>query len=156
MKRANPSKDAFLKSIPQSNIESASKKFEAMAFSLQFFDNSQTAGQNFQDWNHEQLSKLLEKLKSYCCETMEYWKRMAIGHRSGHVLEIYGNFPCKSDFVFPKHVPIDVRWGRFRLEGDMRIIGFIIEPETCTFLCIPSNIFYIVFLDANHRFYKSA
>jgi len=50
---------------------------------------------------------------------------------------------------------VDVQWGRWRLEGDMRLIGFIIEPETCTRLHIPSNVFYIVFLDKDHRFYKS-
>jgi hypothetical protein len=86
---------------------------------------------------------------------MEHWSRLTIGRGSSHVLEIYDNFPFKSDFTFPKHVPIDVKWGRFRLEYDMRLIGFVIEHEHCMKYNIPKNIFYIVFLDQEHRFFKT-
>ena len=152
MNRRNPAKESFLRLVPQSTVESACDKFSSLAFSLQFFDASQPTGQNFSDWNHVQLVKLLEKLKNYCGSPLEYWRRMPIGHGTSHVLDIYGNFPNKSDFLFPKHVPMDVKWGRFRLEDDMRLPGFIVDPEQCSKLSLASNIFYIVFLDQNHRF----
>lgn len=155
MSHRNPLKESFLKRIPSDTIESASEKFTNIAFSFQFFDKSQKAGQDFSNWTNVQLVKLLEKLKFYCSETMEYWKRTHIGKGTGHVLEIYGNFPVHSGFFHPKHVPIDVKWGRFRLESDMRLAGFIIDSENCKQNEIPPNIFYIVFLDANHEFYKS-
>ena len=155
MNRHNPQKDAFLKSIPTCTIESVSNKFTNIAFNFQFFDKSQSAGQDFSGWTHGQLVNLLEKLKWYCSETMEHWKIEPIGHGSGHVLDIYGNFPSKSDFIHPRHVPINARWGRFRLEGDMRLIGFIVDSENCISHKIPPNIFYVVFLDAFHKFYKS-
>jgi hypothetical protein len=154
MNRSNPQKESFLKSLPLDTIESASKKFENISFNFQFFDKSQSEGQDFSGWNHEQLVKLLEKLKWYCSETMEHWKREPIGHGVSHVLEIYGKFPSKSDFKCPRHVPIDVTWGRFRLESDMRLAGFIIDSETCALKKIFPNVFYIVFLDAFHKFYK--
>jgi hypothetical protein len=153
MNRKNPAKESFLRSIPSITIESARDRFLFTAFSFQFFDSSQDAGQNFSDWTHEQLYKLLDKLKAYCQNTIEHWCRMPVGHGVSHVLEIYGNFPAKSDFTFPKHIPIDVSWGRFRLEKDMRLIGFIINHENCCKFGLSKNIFYVVFLDQNHRFF---
>jgi hypothetical protein len=155
MNRQNQQKESFLQKIPACTIESSTKKFTNIAFNFQFFDNSQIAGQKFSDWNHGQLIKLLDKLKNYCSETIEHWEKTPIGQGAGHVLVIYGNFPSKSDFIPPKHVPIDAKWGRFRLESDMRLVGFIIDPEKCILHKIPDNIFYVVFLDANHRFCKS-
>lgn len=152
--KQNRVKDAFLKTIPEFTIELSKKKFEKIAFSLQFFDNSQSAGQHFNEWTHDHLVKLLEKLKQYCAEDFEHWKKMRIGSGKNHVLEIHGNFPNNSDFSFPSHVPVDVKWGRFRLEGDMRLVGFIIDGDSCKANQISPNVFYIVFLDAFHRFYK--
>ena len=89
MNRKNPAKESFLKSIPSITIESAQDRFLFTAFSFQFFDSSQDAGQNFSDWTHEQLCKLLDKLKAYCQNTIEHWCRMPVGHGVSHVLEIY-------------------------------------------------------------------
>ena len=78
-----------------------------------------------------------------------------VGGGSLKVLEIYGSFPKKSDFTHPKHVPIDVNWARFRLESDMRLIGFLIPPNTDGISMAAVNTFFIVFLDQGHRFYLS-
>ena len=69
------------------------------------------------------------------------------------VLEIYDRFPIRSDFYHPKSVPFDVEWARFRLEGDMRLIGFVIPNQIALEKGLPNNVFYIVFLDKDHRFY---
>ena len=79
---------------------------------------------------------------------------MPIGRGSNHVLEIYKSFPVKSEFLYPKFIPLDVDWARFRLEGDMRLIGFFVSKEACEKMSIDPNVFHIVFLDEFHRFYK--
>ena len=159
MKRPeNKRKETFLSGMPEITIEALQDKFQNnLRFSFRFFDNSQSAGQDFKDWSHEQLYKLFDKLKQYCHEPMNYWLSQPIGSGRGrkHVLEIYGRFPVKSDFIHPKFIPLDVDWARFRLEHDMRLIGFIVSQENCTQFCLQANTFYVVFLDELHKFYKS-
>ncbi len=153
--KKNSKKEAFLKSLPENLIEDKIKEIkENILFSFQYFDNSQTAGQDFKDWSHEQLEKLLNKLKIYSKESLEYWKKQKIGSGKNHILEIYKKFPVNSEFTHPKHIPIDVEWARFRLEGDMRLIGFVINNEMIYKHSLEKNKFYVVFLDAFHKFYK--
>jgi hypothetical protein len=157
MNRKNSRKERFLKRLPETTImiEHVTDKFQDhLSFSFQFFDNSQEAGQDFRDWDHAQLYKLLDKLKEYCKNPLSHWLRMRIGRSNNHVLEIYKNFHHKSDFSHPTHIPCDVEWARFRLEGDMRLIGFLVNKEICERDLIAPNIFYVVFLDENHKFYK--
>jgi hypothetical protein len=156
MNRRNTRKDAFLASIPCCTVESkAGDLKKRISFNFSFFDAGQSAGQDFKDWSHEQLSKLLDKLKSFSKESVEHWRREHTGHGSQHVLEVYGAFPGKSDFIRPKHVPADIDWARFRLEFDCRLIGFLLKKEHCSEFGLDPNIFYVVFLDEHHRFYQS-
>ena len=156
MSRKNPLKESFLSKLPETLTENVKGKFQDhLSFNFQFFDNSQEAGQDFRDWEHEHLYKLMDKLKQYCNNPPTYWMQMPIGGGKNHVLEIYKKFPVKSDFIHPKFVPIDADWARFRLEGDMRLIGFFVNKEICSRITLSPNIFYVVFLDAFHKFYKS-
>lgn len=156
MKR-NSRKESFLTKLPDFLIEDIKSKFQDnLNFSFQFFDNSQRAGQDFKEWNQEQLYKLLDKLKQYCTNTPSYWRSQRVGGGTNKILEIYKKFPACSEFEYPKHVPLDVEWARFRLESDMRLIGFIVNKENCKLLTIYPNTFYIVFLDAYHKFYKKS
>jgi hypothetical protein len=151
--RQNPAKENFLRNLPDILIENRLDIFrDNIAFSFQYFDNSQAAGQDFSDWTKDQIVKLLNKLKHYSSNTMAHWRRERIGGGRS-VLEVYGNFPVQSEFTHPKHVPLDIEWARFRLEGDMRLIGFILPNQIATENSLVKNIFYIVFLDQNHRFY---
>jgi len=74
-------------------------------------------------------------------------------------LEVYNQFPSKSDFSHPQFVPHEAMWARFRLEGSTRLIGFMIPAEydgtahQKTKMLFDSNVFYVVFLDKDHRFY---
>jgi len=157
MKRQNPLKERFLTSLPLTLIENVADKFRNnLSFNFQFFDNAQPAGQDFRDWNHEQLHKLLDKVKEYCKNPSTYWLKLPVGGGKNHILEIYGKFPVRSEFLHPKFVPLDVDWARFRLEGDMRLIGFFVNKEICTRLIASPNIFYVVFLDREHKFYKQS
>jgi len=154
MTKKNIRKDQFLGKLPQSQIEDDVDKFKnKLNFNFGFFDNTQKAGQDFKDWDHKQLYKLLDKLKEYCKYDLEYWKRAHIGNKEGTVLTIYNSFPAKSDFTIPKNIPLDVEWGRFRLEGAVRLAGFIINSATCRNCELQPNTFYVVFLDKDHRFY---
>ncbi|MGI6394406.1 MAG: hypothetical protein ACOX2F_06720 [bacterium] len=114
IKKVNRKKESFLKNLPENLIENCLSKFEnKINFNFSFFDSSQ--GEDFKDWNQKQLSELLNKLKHYSKESAEHWKRERIGTKNSTVLK------------HPKHIPLDVEWARFRLEGSMRLIGFMIS-----------------------------
>lgn len=159
---SNSKKNNFLNSIPQKSLDSYDDDITARCkFNFSYFDSSQQAGQKFEDWTQDQLSKLLNKLKEYSKYSLKHWQNQKIGsgkHRK-NILEIYGNFPRKSDFSFPPHVPHQVSWARFRLEQAVRLIGFVIpdsylkKEHTKTGLPFDCNTFYIVFLDKYHRFF---
>lgn len=158
MRKPNSRKNAFIESYPDDDIETKKLSFQThLCFSFEYFDNSQPVGQSFSNWTQEQLTKLCNKLHNYSRETIEHWTRQSIGdgERRGKVLAIYGRFPQHSEFRPPKHVPQGVSWSRFRLEGDMRLIGFLIPRPIAMELNINPNVFYIVFLDEYHRFYKT-
>lgn len=165
-----PKKTAFVESKPTDVIETSDIAYRCK-FNFSYFDFDQAAGQSFTDWNDRcptsQLSKLNDKLKDYSRESLDKWKNTPVGTgRKGgkgprrNVLEIYGDFPDKSDFVHPKSVPSDVLWARFRLEGAVRLIGFVLpgnlkgksDNQSNLF---DTNTFYAVFLDKEHRFYKT-
>ena len=155
-RRNNPSKTRFLQTFPETTIEKEITKLSTrLRFSFAYFDYSQEPAQNFEDWTHEQLAKLLHKLKHYSEETKEYWMNQRVGSGSLKVLEVYGSFPRRSDYIHLKHIPVDVNWARFRLESDMRLIGFLVPPNTDGVSSAVANTFYITFLDQHHRFYLS-
>ncbi len=128
-------------------------------FNFSYFISNQDAGQVFTDWNHKQLTDLLNKFKSYSASPLDFWRNERVGGGGLKVLEIYGGFPSKSDFTEPKGIPHEVQWGRFRLGAKGRLAGFTIpthlhnnaHSETGEFF--DKNTFYVVFLDRDHRFY---
>lgn len=153
-KKHNPRKDRFLQSLPKDefvcDIADARGK---LSFSLKYFDGSQKAGQDFKDWNDNEKTKLLDKLKEYSKENKQYWLGERVGSGGLTILEIYGTFPRNSDFTHPRHVPDNVKWARFRLESKVRLIGFFIDETEAREKQLSTDIFYVVFLDKNHRFY---
>jgi hypothetical protein len=161
MIKKNKDKESFLDSIPTASLDIDQDTLASRCkFNFSYFDNSQPAGQDFNEWSHEKLHKLLNKLVNYSKETLTHWTRQKVG-KSGTVLAIYNGFPSKSDFSLPKSIPHQARWARFRLEHDCRLVGFVIPEEydkmihkkTGYIFC--SNTFYVVFLDQHHKFYKS-
>ncbi len=133
--------------------------YELIKFNFSYFDPNQDAGQNFREWNHKQLYELLEKIKEYTTKPLDYWRSQRAGKSGLKVLAIYGKFPPKSDFTHPKHIPHQAQWGRFRLGSKLRLVGFTIPTELHKSLhkktgeFFDKNIFYVVFLDRDHRFY---
>lgn len=152
-------KDKFLASRSLPSLEDENNDLAIRCkFNFSYFDSSQGAGQNFSDWTQPQLCDLLEKLKNYTTKKLDYWQTQRVGRGSLKILEIYGGFPLKSDFVHPKYVPHQAQWGRFRLGSKLRLVGFIIPAELHNTLhkktgeFFDKNTFYVVFLDRNHKF----
>ncbi len=114
-----------------------------LVFSFEFFDTNQIPpGQTFLEWEEEGfLSAFLEKLRHLSALNRTTAQQ---GNRSP--LEIYGEFPSNSDFRLPRFtIPENAEWGTIRYVGHQirRVAGFIV-----------GNVFYVVFLDKNHKFYK--
>ncbi|MBL6735280.1 MAG: hypothetical protein ISP86_05325 [Shewanellaceae bacterium] len=156
--RTNKRKEHFLtnpklkQGIEYSGIEKKCK------FNFDYFDDTQNAGQSFRDWQDEAikspesattLAKLMHKLKDYSAKSLDDWKR------EDH-LAFYDKFPQHSEFQYPHHVPEGVQWGRFRLSGKVRLVGFRLKKDNLP-KDNPSkydmNTFYVVFLDKEHLFY---
>jgi len=105
-----------------------------IVFSLKDFDISQ--GQSFEDWEkNEILSNLMTRLRIIS----SYSVTEALQNK---ILKIYGDFPTNSEFKHPKHVPQGVNWAVILIQGKERIAGYVED-----------NIFYIVFLDKEHKFW---
>lgn len=156
----NSGKERFLASFPKASIDLESDSLALRCkFNFSYFE-TQAAGQNFTDLDQAKLGALLGKLQEYSKESLDYWRNQRVG-KSGTVFATYGKFPARSDFTLPKHVPHQAEWGRFRLDWASRLCGFTIPKsydgkihKSCgRSFC--SNTFYIVFIDEDHRFYKS-
>lgn len=111
-----------------------------VVFSFKDIDKNQIPpGQSFEDWaKNGLLHYLLEKLE-YISQ-----KTMAEAIQEGYI-KVYDQFPPRSDFRHPVYIAPDVKWAVImNIKGQKgRVAGHIIN-----------NVFYIVFLDMNHNFYK--
>lgn len=122
----------------KTGVEEASK----ILFSFKDFDCAQVPpGQSYKDWQKEELlAYMLEEFGHLSQWTMQQ-------AQENKILTIYGDFPSKSDFKAPKHIDIasDVQWAVIKnVKGQKgRVAGHVI-----------GNVFYVVFLDKNHVFWK--
>lgn len=157
----NSKKDKFLTSIPIASIDLDDDTLASRCkFNFSYFE-VQDAGKSFSDLTQEAMAELFKKIKEYNKESLDYWRSQRVG-KSGTVFSTYGSFPANSDFSQPKHVPHQAEWGRFRLDWASRLCGFTvpksydgtIHNSTRRIFC--SNTFYVVFIDEDHRFYKSS
>lgn len=154
-KKTNSKKENFLSNLSKDiHVSEISDVMGKLAFSFKYFDGSQEAGQDFRDWNDKQKQELLEKLRDYSRESKKYWLNQRVGGGGTKILEIYGQFPHNTDFKYPQHIPANVRWARFRMENAMRLVGFFVNEDDAKEYCLSTDIFFIVFLDKDHRFYK--
>jgi hypothetical protein len=114
-----------------------------IVFSFKDFDVRQIPpGQSYVDWQKEKLlAYMIEKFGEIC-------KYNILEAQQKEMITIYGKFPENSDFHYPRTVAQDksIKWVVItNIKGQKaRIAGHIIE-----------NVFYVVFLDKEHRFYPS-
>jgi len=163
-KYANTKKTSFLDLLPKTSLDNETDILTIKCkFNFAYFDNTQDAGDDFSDWSKNELTKLLNKIKEFSKNSLEHWQEEPIGtgkYRS-NVFEIYDTFPVNTDFEYPKYIPHQARWSRFRLESSVRLIGFVIPEEyhdkfhESTGKRYDKNTFYVVFLDKDHRFWKT-
>lgn len=150
----------FLSSLPVNSLEESDVASRS-SFCFSFLDPNQVAGKSFEEWNESRGAlaaiEIIKKVKEFSREPLEYWK-----NSGSKPLVIYGDFPKDSDFKHPSFVPHDVLWGRFRLGNKIRIAGFVV-PDCLhgkevtngkSSYILDRNVFYVVFLDKDHRFYK--
>ncbi len=112
------------------------KKEPFIVLSLRNRDRNQ--GESYDEWQEEEILALaLMKLQEVCNLTK-------IEATTSQIIKEYpkGVFPPNSDFTHPRHIPDDISWCSMHIQGKECIIGYFEE-----------NIFYIVFLDKDHRFW---
>lgn len=156
----NNRKIAFLASIPIISLDDSTNDLTIKCkFNFGYFDIQEGVSQNFEDWNTNELVKLMHKLKEYSKFTLDHWTRKKVGRYA--VFSIYKQFPTNTDFTKPNHIPHQAEWARFHLENLVRVIGFVIpeeyhnNPHSTTRMLYDRNTFYVVYLDKDHRFYKT-
>lgn len=98
-------------------------------------------GESFKNWEEEKiLSDFLTRISQLSALTVA----QAI---SQNYITVYTkvDFPPKSGFTFPKHIPSDISWATFHIKPKSKevVVGYIED-----------DIFFIVFLDKNHLFWK--
>ncbi|MCC4599765.1 hypothetical protein [Xanthomonas melonis] len=156
-KFGNARKDAFLQELPRNELASKDDCLTSRCkFNFHYFVPD-SPGQDWGDWGVVGLSKLLRKLQMYSERSLSDWENERAGGL--RLLTFYNDFPLRSEFKHPQNVPHDVRWGRFRLEQKIRLVGFAVPTEkkgiehikTKQRFC--TNTFYVVFLDREHKFY---
>jgi len=158
-RKKNKRVGAFLSAIPTASIEEKSDILaQKCKFNFAYFIND-SKGQDFRDWTQKQLYELFDKLKEYSKFSLSHWEREKLGNYSLFVK--YTQFPTNTDFKLPKSIPHQAIWSRFRLEGDSRLIGFVLPDkykdmeQNRSGFRFDTNTFYVVFLDEHHKFYKT-
>jgi hypothetical protein len=111
-----------------------------IVFSFKDFDKTQ--GQLHEEWQKDKLlAYMLEKFNEICkCNIVEALQQ--------NMIKIYDGFPERSEFKYPKTVTWDekIKWAVImNIKGQKpRVAGHIID-----------NVFYVVFLDKEHKFFPS-
>jgi len=151
---------AHVARIPESGLESGGDPLTTRCkFNFAYFCKDDNAGQAFSELSQAELCDLLEKLHGFSKESLMHWRKQK--HGKGSTLSVYGAFPKKTRFRLPKHVPHDVEWGRFRIDGAGRLVGFVVpgalheKRHETTGLAFDGNTFYVVFLDRDHEFWNA-
>lgn len=150
-KRSNPRKNKRLKSF---ELQKALNQniINLSCFNFSYFQKNENS-QSFEDWQSEEiLADLMDKIKEFSKKSLQESKQEKR-------LKLYGNFPSSnvSDYVLPLNLPDNgIKWGSFRLTGERRLIGFVVSNLADGLDCSNlKNTFFVVFLDKNHKFYKS-
>ena len=111
-------KPHHVKSVIADYIDSAKEKAsikdlgedECFLISLKHFDRNQSP--SFSDWEEDMmLSEAVEALSGYCHLPLT-------AQIDGKKFVVYGDFPKKSKFTHPSHVPQDAKWGRIHVNGE--------------------------------------
>ena len=111
-----------------------------ISFNFKDFDQNQCPpGQTYESWQEDkQLAYMMQKFGYISqCSVLEAIQKKFI--------KLYKDFPPRSDFQVPPYIQGDVNWAVIMdIKGQKaRVAGYIID-----------SVFYVVFLDKDHLFYK--
>ena len=133
--RARSKQEAFhreLKGLESRNL--TKDKFVVLTFK----DLDITQGQGVEEWENDKLLALaFNKLRAICQMTVKEVLAQNIITNYEKV-----DFPPKSNFFYPMHIPVGVTWASLHIQGKECIIGYFED-----------NIFHVVFMDKNHEFW---
>ena len=151
----NPRKQNKLVALSKvlENHEEILIKGEKLSFSIQYLDENQKVGYNFKELDAKTKDDIFYELKNLSKESRNYWMHQRVGGGGLNVLEIYGSFPVNSEFEKPVHIPSHIKWARFRFGNKRRLVGFFLDDEYADKYKLSKEVFYIVFLDLDHKFY---
>lgn len=128
-------------------------------FNFSYFDKNQDNSGLISDWSVENISEFFDKLIDYSTKSLSQLQQIGLGKRRQGLLSFYDSYPGHSMFERPKNIPHQARWGRFRLDQNKRLIGFVVPDEyhgvlhEKTGMLYDKNTFYVVFIDNSHLFY---
>jgi hypothetical protein len=108
-------------------------------FLLSFRHLDRTQGDDFYSWeNQQKLAHAIEVLSGYCKSPLE--------SQFSDKFTCYGSYPSaeKAGYKCPSYIPEDAKWARIHITGTQIVAGHIVR-----------NVFYIVFLDPDHKFYMT-
>ncbi len=154
--KTNKTKNSVLKSIDSLEESTFEDATDLITISFKYFCVNQTpVGQVFADWKDNMRLDLLQKFSEYTKYSRQHWKNEFSNGLP--LLAEYGNFPLNSDFSIPKNIPCpdELIWSRFRLMQKVRVCGFFVSTDIAKKYSLSVNTFYVVFLDKDHRFYKT-
>jgi len=130
--QATKKKKSLLENLPEPT-DKYKKKY--ILFSYLDFDVKQS--ESFEDW--QKLELLAEKTNKF-----HHYSKLRLDEAFSDKFKIYKGFPEKCGYKFPETLSKDAKWCSMHIKGKECVIGHIVE-----------NIFYIVFLDKDHKFYPT-
>lgn len=154
--KKNNTKQSFINSIDSLEENTFDGVSDLITISFKYFCiNQRPIGQVFSDWKDNMRLDLLQKLAEYTKYNRNHWKNEFSNGLP--LLAEYGNFPKNSDFYVPSNIPCpdELIWSRFRLMQKVRVCGFFVSMDIAKTYNLSENTFYVVFLDKDHRFYKT-
>lgn len=154
----NTKKQRFIDQFPTTSLETSGIESRCK-FNFSFFDDTQHHGSSLNALEPGVLASIMEKVKSYSHNDLNYWRNQRCGSKGLKILADYEKFPTNSNFRHPKFIPHDVTWSRFRMENLSRLIGFTIPGDLKKIkpgkFQYDTNTFYVVFIDLEHNFYPT-
>ena len=94
--------------------------------------------------NHRQHFLAGQVTEHGAFETLHGYSAGGLRAQFNKKFKSYGGFPSPEvcDYTHPKHIPEDAEWASMHIMGKPCLIGHIV-----------GNVFYLVFLDKEHRFW---
>lgn len=141
-KKSNIRREEYIRRLSENNL--VRENANNLLFNFKFFRSGEKYGEKFEEWEQEAiLADLNNKLKNFSGKTKE-------DLLMNGTLEIYKHYPLGSRFEQPKALKsLSINWARLRITGRRRLIGFFMQEYMSEKF---RNIFYIVFLDKEHKF----